>query len=77
MSINAIKAYLGVIRWRYHQAKRPEKTKKLDELWAFCYYRCKFMLPKNCNHAAKGTEVKTGLIMDKIHTLALIGTACW
>ena len=42
MGKNAKKAYLEAIRWRYHQAKRLEKTKILDEFCAVCHSHRKY-----------------------------------
>ena len=60
MGKNAKKAYLEAIRWRYHQAKRLEKTKILDEFCAVCYYHRKYALRKLAAAPLKTSSSKPG-----------------
>jgi len=60
MGKNAKKAYLEAIRWRYHQAKRLEKTKILDEFCAVCHYHRKYALRKLAAAPLKTSKSKPG-----------------
>ena len=60
MGKNAKKAYLEAIRWRYHQAKRLEKTKILDEFCAVCHYHRKYALRKLAAAPLKTSRSKPG-----------------
>ena len=60
MGKNAKKAYLEAIRWRYHQAKRLEKTKILDEFCAVCHYHRKYALRKLAAAPLKAPKSKPG-----------------
>ena len=60
MGKNVKKAYFEAIRLRYHQAKRLEKTKIVDEFWAVCHYHHKYVLRKLAATPLKKLKSKPG-----------------